>query len=58
MQKYDRERMRGDDIKFIHIINAAIVVYNNSINMKILMSPWKYPAINLQIAPNIMDSIA
>ena len=50
--------MRGDDIKFIHIINAAIVVYNSSINMKILMSPWKYPAINLQIAPNIMDSIA
>jgi len=54
MQKYYYERMRGDDIKFIHIINIAIVVYNNSINM----SPWKYPATNLQIAPSIMYSIA
>ena len=32
--------MRDDDIKFIHIINVVVVVYNNDINMKILMSHW------------------
>ena len=35
--------MSDDGIKFIYIVNVAIVVYNNGINMKILMSPWKRP---------------
>ena len=40
MQRYNRERMRDDGIKFIHIISIEIAVYNNSINMKILIHPW------------------
>ena len=30
--------MRGNDIKFIHFISIVTVVYNNDINLKILMS--------------------
>ena len=33
-------RARDTMYQFIHIINVAIVVYNDSINMKTLMSPW------------------
>ena len=36
------ERMRDMDVKFIHIISIVIVVYNNGINLKILMSHWRH----------------
>ena len=58
MQVYNHERIRADDIKFIHIISILIVIYNNSINMKILMSPWKRLTENFQIVPSIKHSIA
>ena len=47
--------MRDNDIKFIHIINIAIVVYNK--NMKDPNESLECPTINLQIAPSIMHSI-
>ena len=34
--------MKGKDIKFIHIISIVIVIYNNGINLKILMSHWRH----------------
>jgi len=42
MQRCNCERMRDKDIKFIHINSMVTVVYNNGINLKILMSPWRH----------------
>ena len=36
-QRCNCERMRDKDVKFIHIISIATVVYNKGINLKILM---------------------
>ena len=36
-QRYNSERMRDKDVKFVHIICIIIVVHNNGINLKILM---------------------
>jgi len=41
-QRCNCERMRDKDIKFIHIISIMIVVYNNGINLKILISHWRH----------------
>ena len=40
-QRCNCERMRENNIKFIHTINIVNVVYNNVINLKILMSHWR-----------------
>ena len=37
-QRYNNGGMRDKDIKFIHIISIATVVYSNGINLKTLMS--------------------
>ena len=36
---HERKRYKAS----IHIINVAIVVYNDSLNIKILRSPWGCP---------------
>jgi len=41
-QRCNCERMRDKDVKFIHIISIVTVVYNNGINLKILMSHWRH----------------
>jgi len=41
-QRYNCGRMRDKDIEFIHIISIVTVVYSNGINLKILMSHWRY----------------
>ena len=38
MQKYDHQRMRGDDIKFIYIINVAIVFFSFSTSSASILS--------------------
>jgi len=48
-QRCNCERMRDKDVKFIHIISIVTVVYNNGINLKILMShlttTFKFPHV-------------
>ena len=34
--------MRDKDVKFIHIISTVTEVYNNGINLKILMSHFRH----------------
>ena len=41
-QRCNYERMRDKDVKFIHIISIATVVYSNGINLKTLMSHWRH----------------
>ena len=41
-QRCNCERMRDKDVKFIHIISIVTVVYNNGINLKILMSHQRH----------------
>ena len=49
MKICNRERMIDNGIKFIHIISIVTVVYNNSINLKILMSPWRHPTTTFKL---------
>ena len=42
MQRWNCERMRDKDIKFIHIISIVTFVYSSGINLKILMSHWRH----------------
>ena len=41
-KRCNSERMKNKDAKFIHIISIVTVVYNNGINLKILLSHWRH----------------
>ena len=41
-QRCNCERMKDKDIEFIHIISIVTIVYNNGINLKILMNHWRH----------------
>ena len=42
--------MRDKDIKFIHIISIATIVYSNGINIKIIMSHWRHLTITFKLS--------
>ena len=50
MQRCNCERMRDNDIKFIYIISIVTIIYSNNINLKILMSHWKYLATTFKLS--------
>ena len=53
-QRCNYERMRDKDVKFIHIISIATVVYSNGINLKTLMSHWRHLTTTFKISPCIV----
>ena len=48
-QRCNCERMKDKDIEFIHIISIVTIVYNNGINLKILMNHWRHLTTNFKL---------